>query len=120
MLALAYLVVIILVFKSYTTRVGNGRLAFEMPFEEAQAKGYAEWGVVSGRKRRISEYLDFDKLRYSAMVNSANQVALTKIDIRFGAPIYPSAVQKMSLDAALTELTEKLRAAVVALGNEEK
>ncbi len=43
-----------------------------------------------------------------------------KIDIRFGAPIYPSAVQQMPLDAALTELTEQLRAAVIALGKEEK
>jgi len=74
---------VIFVIKSYTTRVGSGNLAFEMPFEEAQTKGFAEWGVVSGRKRRISEYLDFDKLRYSAMVNSASQIALTKIDIKF-------------------------------------
>jgi adenylosuccinate synthase len=74
---------VILVIKSYSTRVGSGPLSFEIPFEEAQAKGLAEWGVVSGRKRRISEFLDFDKLRYSAAVNSADQIALTKIDTRF-------------------------------------
>jgi len=90
---------VILVIKSYSTRVGSGPLSFEMTFEEAQAKGLAEWGVVSGRKRRISEHLDFDKLRYSAAVNSADQIALTKIDTRFANNNGVITYQELTSDA---------------------
>ncbi len=41
-----------------------------------------------------------------------------KIEIRFGAPIDPASVQEVSWDAKMTALTEKIRAAVIALGDE--
>jgi len=109
---------VILVVKSYTTRVGNGKLAFEMPFEEARTKGYAEWGVVSGRERRISEYLDFNKLRYSAMVNSASQIALTKIDIRFSGNDGLSQYEKLSPDARkfICSIEDELNLPVTLIG----
>ncbi|MBT3388430.1 MAG: AMP-binding protein [Desulfobacula sp.] len=42
-----------------------------------------------------------------------------KIDIRFGKPIYPSFSQNTSLDTQLSELTEKVRSAIISLGSDK-
>ena len=74
---------VIMVTKSYTTRVGNGPLPDEMPVDEAMKMGYQEYGSVTGRPRRTSKDLHFDNLRLAARINSATQIAITKIDVRF-------------------------------------
>ncbi len=74
---------VIMVIKSYTTRVGSGPLRGEISVEEAKAKGMQEYGTVSGRPRRTSLELHFDDLRNAAMINGATQLAITKIDVRF-------------------------------------
>jgi adenylosuccinate synthase len=74
---------VVMVIKSYTTRVGNGPLKGEMSREEAEKKGFQEFGTVTGRPRRSSEVLDFEGLSYAAMINSATTIALTKLDTRF-------------------------------------
>ncbi|MBU0586226.1 adenylosuccinate synthetase, partial [Candidatus Micrarchaeota archaeon] len=38
---------------------------------------------VTGRPRRTSKELHFDDLRLAAQINSATDIAITKIDIRF-------------------------------------
>ncbi len=70
---------VIVVFKCFPTRVGAGPFPTEMPEEEAEKLGLVEYGTVTGRKRRIG-YWDGEFARYSAMVNSATQIALTGID----------------------------------------
>jgi len=109
---------VIFVIKSYSTRVGNGPLEFEMSFEEAQEKGYAEWGVVSGRKRRISEHLNFEKLKYSAMVNAATEIALTKIDTRFLGNDGVTEYLKLTKDAKkfIEKIEDELRIPVTLIG----
>ncbi|MCX6777982.1 MAG: adenylosuccinate synthetase [Candidatus Micrarchaeota archaeon] len=74
---------VIMVVKAYTTRVGNGPFKFELPPEKAKELGFAEYGTVTGRPRRVSDKLHFDDLRYAAMINSASIIALTKLDVRF-------------------------------------
>ena len=70
---------VIIVFKSFPTRVGSGPFPTEMPQEEAERLGIVEYGTVTGRRRRIG-YWDGKLARYSAMVNGATQVAITGID----------------------------------------
>jgi len=70
---------VIVVFKSFPTRVGAGPFPTEMPQEEAEKLGIVEYGTVTGRRRRIG-YWDGKLARYSAMVNGATQVAITGID----------------------------------------
>jgi len=70
---------VIVAFKSYPSRVGEGPFPTEMSPEEAESLGIAEYGTVTGRKRRAGAF-DYDQARYSAMVNSASQIALTCID----------------------------------------
>ncbi len=70
---------VVVVFKTFPTRVGAGPFPTEMPQEEAEKLGIIEYGTVTGRRRRIG-YWDGKLARYSAMVNGATQVALTGID----------------------------------------
>jgi len=73
---------VIVVFKSYVTRVGTGPLAKELTLEEAQNKGWSEFGTVTGRQRRAAEF-DFDLARRAIMLNSATQISITKLDVLF-------------------------------------
>src|ERR687886_368800 len=73
---------VIVVFKAYITRVGGGRLHNEISIEEARRRGWAEFGSVTGRQRRASPFnMDFAKKAIS--LNSATQLAVTKLDVIF-------------------------------------
>ena len=73
---------VIVVFKSYVTRVGTGPLARELSPEEAESKGWSEFGTVTGRQRRAADF-DFDLAKRAVMLNSATQIAVTKLDVIF-------------------------------------
>lgn len=73
---------VLVVFKAYVTRVGSGPLEGELEQEETTSKGWTEFGSVTGRLRRASPF-NVDLARRSIMLNSATQVALTKLDIVF-------------------------------------
>ncbi len=70
---------VVVVFKSFPTRVGSGPFPTEMSREEAEKLGIVEYGTVTGRRRRIG-WFDYEMARYAAMLNSASQIALTCID----------------------------------------
>ena len=73
---------VIVVFKSYVTRVGTGPLDKELSVEEAEKKGWSEFGTVTGRQRRAADF-DFDLARRAIMLNGATQVSVTKLDVIF-------------------------------------
>jgi adenylosuccinate synthase len=71
--------------KAYTTRVGEGPFPTELSPDEAEAlrsKG-GEFGATTGRPRRCG-WLDLVMLKRSVILNGADSVALTKIDIMSG------------------------------------
>jgi adenylosuccinate synthase len=70
---------VIVVFKAYPTRVGEGPFSTEMSRAESDARGIQEFGTVTHRQRRIGEW-DGKMARYSAMVNGCTQAAITGID----------------------------------------
>ena len=70
---------VIVVFKSYPSRVGNGPFPSQMTKERANELGIHEYGTVTGRERASGEF-DFDLARYSCMLNSATQIAITCLD----------------------------------------
>ncbi|MEM3609591.1 MAG: adenylosuccinate synthetase [Candidatus Anstonellales archaeon] len=74
---------IIMVMKSYTTRVGNGPLKNELTIDEIKKYGLEEYGTVTGRMRRVSKDLHFDDLRKAVMMNTPTCIALTKLDVLF-------------------------------------
>jgi adenylosuccinate synthase len=70
---------VIVVFKAYPTRVGEGPFSTEMTVEKSDSMGIQEFGTVTHRKRRIGGW-DGDMARYSAMINGCTQAAITGID----------------------------------------
>lgn len=73
---------VILVFKAYVTRVGAGPLEKEISKEEAQKRGWFEVATVTGRERRAAPF-DFELAKKAIALNSATQLAITKLDIVF-------------------------------------
>lgn len=71
--------------KAYTTRVGAGPFPTELTNETGEylaEKGF-EFGTTTGRKRRCG-WLDIVLLKYAAMLNGLNSIALTKLDVLTG------------------------------------
>lgn len=83
---------VLIVFKAYVTRVGAGPLEGELELEETTSKGWTEYGSVTGRLRRAAPF-NYDLAKRSIMLNSATQIALTKLDI-----VFPSDAGKRQFD----------------------
>ncbi len=71
--------------KAYTTRVGSGPFPTE---DEGKTGNYLrekghEYGTTTGRPRRCG-WLDMVILKYSAMINQLDSIALTKLDVLTG------------------------------------
>ena len=73
---------VLVVFKSYVTRVGGGPLQDEVTREEAEKRGWLEYGSVTGRERRSSPF-DMNLAKKAIRLNSATQIAITKLDVIF-------------------------------------
>ena len=73
---------VILVFKAYVTRVGGGPLENEISPDEASKLGWVEYGSVTGRQRRASPF-NLGLAKKSIKINSATQLAVTKLDVVF-------------------------------------
>lgn len=73
---------VVLVFKAYVTRVGAGPLPGELPPEEAERRGWAERGAVTGRPRRAAPF-NFELAKRAVLLNTPTQIALTKVDVLF-------------------------------------
>ncbi len=70
---------VIVVFKSFPTRVGAGPFPTEMSLEEAEKLGIVEYGTVTGRRRRVG-WFDFEMAKKACRLNGATQIALTGLD----------------------------------------
>ena len=73
---------VLMVYKSFITRVGSGPLPGEISKEEAVKRGWFETAAGTGRDRRSAPF-DFDLAKKTAKVNGATQAALTKLDVLF-------------------------------------
>jgi len=73
---------VLLVYKSFITRVGTGPLPGELSKEEAVKRGWFEIAAGTGRERRSAPF-NFDLAKRAVMINSATEAAITKLDIMF-------------------------------------
>lgn len=73
---------VILVFKSFVTRVGTGPLPGEISKEEAIKRGWFETAAGTGRDRRSAPF-SFELARKAATINGATRLAVTKLDCVF-------------------------------------
>jgi len=91
---------VVMVLKSYVTRVGAGGLEGEISQEEAKERGWDEYGTVTGRQRRAAPF-NYDLARRATMINGATQIALTKMDI-----LHPEAKGEQSFENLSEEAKE--------------
>jgi len=73
---------VLIVYKSFITRVGTGPLPGEITKEEAQKRGWFETAAGTGRDRRSAPF-DFELAKKVAKINGATQAAVTKLDCMF-------------------------------------
>jgi adenylosuccinate synthase len=73
---------VIIVYKSFMTRVGAGPLTGEITKEEAQKRGWFEVAAGTGRDRRSAPF-DFDLAKKAARINGATLGAMTKLDVLY-------------------------------------
>ena len=108
---------VIVVFKSYVTRVGTGPLAKELTLAEAESKGWSEFGTVTGRQRRAADF-DFDLARRAIMLNSATQISITKLDVIFPDCAGKTSFEELSEDAQsfINNIEDKLNTPVTIIG----
>ena len=77
-----YIDEVLVVFKSYVTRVGGGPLENELGKEETQMRGWLEYGSVTGRERRSSPF-NIELAKRAIRLNGGTSFALTKLDVLF-------------------------------------
>jgi len=108
---------VIVVFKSYLTRVGTGPMPGELDAEETSQKGWEEFGTVTGRLRRAAEF-DFDLAKRAIMLSSANQISITKLDVRFPKCAGVKSIDDLEDDAKsfIKDIEEKLGVPVTLIG----
>ena len=108
---------VLVVFKSYVTRVGTGPLDKELSLEDAEKKGWSEFGTVTGRQRRAADF-DFDLASRAIMLNGATQIAITKLDVLFTDCAGETSFDNLSVDAKafITNIEKKLNIPVTIIG----
>ena len=108
---------VIVVFKSYLTRVGTGPMPSELSAEETSQKGWEEFGTVTGRLRRAAEF-DFDLAKRAIILSSANQISITKLDVRFPKCAGVKSIDDLEDDAKsfIKNIEEKLGVPVTLIG----
>jgi len=110
---------VLITFKSYVTRVGEGPLEGQLPREEVERRGWLEYGTVTRRERRAAPF-NFELARRAVMLNSATQIALTKLDVLFpeakGARDYRELPAKAREFIGEIESATKIPVAIVGTG----
>ncbi|MEM1547464.1 MAG: adenylosuccinate synthetase [Thermoproteota archaeon] len=97
---------VMLVLKSFVTRVGKGPLENELSPEEAEKRGFVERGTVTGRLRRAAPF-NFQMAKRAARVNGATQIAVTKVDVLF--PECSKARRRESLSRECIDFLKKIQ-----------
>lgn len=89
---------VMLVFKSFVTRVGTGPLPDEISKEEAVKRGWFETAAGTGRDRRSAPF-SFELARRTTMINGATHLAITKLDCVFPECQGLRAYERLPLEA---------------------
>jgi len=108
---------VILVFKAFTTRVGAGPLPNEISLQEAEKRGWVEYGTVTGRPRRAAPF-HIDLAKRAVMLNAATQAAITKIDVLFPQCKGVTSYNKLTSDAKafIDNIEKEIKIPVTLIG----
>jgi adenylosuccinate synthase len=100
---------VIVVFKAFVTRVGEGPLEGQLSEEETRKRGWEEFGTVTGRLRRAAPF-SFDLAKRAVHLNGATQAAITKLDVVFPASSGRRKFEELPQDAR--EFVEEVEKAI--------
>jgi adenylosuccinate synthase len=89
---------VIVVFKAFVTRVGEGPLEGQLSEEETRRRGWQEFGTVTGRLRRAAPF-NFELAERAVHLNGATQAAITKLDVVFPEVVGMRKFEQLSLKA---------------------
>ncbi|MEM2740067.1 MAG: adenylosuccinate synthetase [Candidatus Bathyarchaeia archaeon] len=108
---------VIVVFKSYVTRVGKGPLEGELSEEEARRRGWLEVATVTGRVRRSAPF-NFELARRAVMLNSATQIAITKLDSLYPEAAYVKSFEDLPREARMfiERIEDEVKVPVTLIG----
>jgi len=108
---------VIVVFKSFVTRVGQGALEGELDQVEAEKLGLVERGTVTGRLRRVAPF-NMKLAKQVVKVNGATQVAITKLDWLFKGASGIRRYQDLPVEAKrwIEEIQGELKVPVTIIG----
>ncbi|MHB8566595.1 MAG: adenylosuccinate synthetase [Nitrososphaerales archaeon] len=108
---------VLLVFKAYLTRVGSGPLEGELTSEETLKRGWEEYGSVTGRLRRAAPF-NYEQARRTVMLNSATQLAITKLDAVFPETAKAKSFSELTGRAKeyLSRIESELQVPIVYIG----
>ena len=111
---------VIVVFKAYVTRVGAGPLPNELSREEIVRRGWVERATVTGRLRRAAPF-NYELARKAIMLNSATQVAITKLDKLFPEAYGIREWSKLPMEARkwVENVEEELKVPITLIGTGE-
>ena len=101
---------VVLVFKSFVTRVGEGYLKNELTHEESKQRGWDEYGTVTGRPRRAAEF-DYELAKKACEINGATQIAITKLDILF--PSIKGKKNKMDIPKEVMDFISQIELSLI-------
>ncbi|MDX1813391.1 MAG: adenylosuccinate synthetase [Candidatus Bathyarchaeia archaeon] len=108
---------VLIVFKSFMTRVGAGSLPGEITKEEAKKRGWFETAAGTGRDRRAAPF-NFELARKNAKINGATLAALTKLDCMFPECRRAKKFDDLPVNAKqfVREIEEKTGVPIVLIG----
>ena len=101
---------VIIVYKSFITRVGAGPLPGEISKEEAVKRGWFETAAGTGRDRRSAPF-NFELAKKTARINGATQAAMTKLDC-----VFPNCSGAKKFDNLPSEAKEFIKEVEVRTG----
>ncbi|AWR97216.1 adenylosuccinate synthetase [Acidianus sulfidivorans JP7] len=111
---------IIIIFKSFVTRVGNGTLEGELGEEEAKRLGMYETATVTGRARRAAPF-NIKLAKKAIEINSATQIAITKLDAIFKDAYKVRDYEKLPIEAKkwIEDVEQQLKVPITLIGTGE-
>ena len=108
---------VMIIFKAYVTRVGEGPLEGQLDREEVMRRGWMEHGTVTGRERRAAPF-DFKLAKRAVQLNGATQIALTKLDVLYTKSKRVREYASLPKEARdfVSKIEQDMRAPVVLIG----
>ena len=108
---------VIVVLKSFVTRVGTGPLPGEITKEEATKRGWFKTAAGTGRDRRSAPF-NMELAKKAVTINGATQIALTKLDCLHPESKATRTYEELPIEAKqfIKDIEEQTRTRVTLIG----